>query len=347
MLLSVGAALAGVLGGAVFVLAQAPALDEESPDAAPDASETAADVSPDPPVTTPKSSPPTPEPSLPPQPSSAAPFEAHPDDVYRNAKQVAGRVVQHLTTYPTGSAPRDVAATVVSEFGGDMDTLAAAAAGLVNPTAASSGRVVYPQLGGVTPNAASVMVLVRQETIDAEGRSATVTRTLDVRLRLEGDRWAFDHLASDGGPAESRPGDLSPAAVAVLDHPGIDLPDSARWDIYRGDIDDGLLALMADLAERHHIGVLVLSTGHPWEVFASGRQSNHTKGRAVDIYAVDGEPVIAQRAEDTPAYELSRSLFDQGVPELGSPWAFDGFGGRSFTDVVHQDHVHVAVTTAA
>lgn len=231
----------------------------------------------------------------------------------------------------------------MSKFGGDMDALAATAGGLVQPASVSTGTVMYPQMGGVTPDAVSVMVLVRQETIDAEGRAATVTRTLDIRLRLEGDRWAFDRLASDGGPVESRPDHLSPAATAVLDHPGIELPDSARWDIYRGDIDQQLLELMMILAEHHPIGVLVLSTGHPWEVFGTDRQSNHTKGKAVDVYAIDGEFVVAQRDEGNLAYELSRSLFDQGVAELGSPWAFDGFGGRSFTDAVHQDHLHVAV----
>ncbi|HZW45071.1 MAG TPA: hypothetical protein VFF32_11890 [Dermatophilaceae bacterium] len=38
---------------------------------------------------------------------------------------------------------------------------------------------------------------------------------------------------------------------------------------------------------------------------------------------------------------LSRWLFDHGLPELGSPWAFDGYGGRSFTNVVHTDHLHL------
>lgn len=31
------------------------------------------------------------------------------------------------------------------------------------------------------------------------------------------------------------------------------------------------------------------------------------------------------------------------VSQIGAPWALDGYGGRSFTDVVHQDHLHVGV----
>jgi hypothetical protein len=53
--------------------------------------------------------------------------------------------------------------------------------------------------------------------------------------------------------------------------------------------------------------------------------------------------VSQQPDEGTPAWELNHRLFADGeVPELGGPWAFDGFGGRSFTNEVHLDHLHVA-----
>lgn len=342
VLLSIGATLVGIIGGAVLVLAQAPAT------APPREAQAVAEVGPAPATNRPAPEPPEPSPMAEPAPTlaPAAPFEPDPADVYPNAKRLAGRVAQRLTTYPPGSTPQGVAEALVGESGGDVEALAAAAEDLVHPAAASSGAVVYAQLGGVTPRAASVMVVTRQETIDGDGDAASVTRTLDIRLRLEGDSWTFDHVASDGGPPEPRPDDLSPAAAAVVDHPGVDLPDSAKWDTYRGEIDERLLELMLAIADRQRIGVVVLSTGHPWEVFGTQRQSDHTRGGAVDVYAVDGELVVAQRADGTPAHELSRWLFDSGVPGLGSPWAFDGFGGRSFTDVVHQDHLHVAVGRA-
>ena len=47
---------------------------------------------------------------------------------------------------------------------------------------------------------------------------------------------------------------------------------------------------------------------------------------------------MARIASATPAkigYDL--------VSEVGSPWALDGYGGRSFTDDVHLDHVHIGV----
>ncbi len=39
---------------------------------------------------------------------------------------------------------------------------------------------------------------------------------------------------------------------------------------------------------------------------------------------------------------MSRAA-DEAAVRIGSPWALDGLGGRSFTDVVHQDHLHIAV----
>jgi hypothetical protein len=78
-------------------------------------------------------------------------------------------------------------------------------------------------------------------------------------------------------------------------------------------------------------------------VFDTDRLSNHAQGRAVDIYAVDGANVVEQRIEGSPAYSLAAWMHDLAVEEIGSPWDFDGPGGRSFTDAAHQDHIHIAV----
>lgn len=90
-----------------------------------------------------------------------------------------------------------------------------------------------------------------------------------------------------------------------------ELPDSARWDIHRGDIDPRLLQLMVQIADRSPIGVVTLASGHPFNIFGTNRQSAHTLGSAVDLYGVDGELVVRQRREGTPASELSRWLLDR------------------------------------
>lgn len=148
-------------------------------------------------------------------------------------------------------------------------------------------------------------------------------------------------LASLGGEAPATPTPLSGSADSVLSNPGIDLPDSARWDIESGAIDARVLDLLAELARDHRLSVTVLATGHPNNVFASRRVSNHTVGRAVDIWAIDGRPVVEQRQPDGALAALARSLLARGVTELGGPWDLDGPGGASFANTVHQDHLHL------
>ena len=265
------------------------------------------------------------------------------DEVYQNAKRLSATVAQRLATYPRGSKPQRVSRAVAREFGASPERLLGAARELVRAEFQSAGTVVYPQLGGLTPTSASVMVVIDQDLLDGAGARRAERRTLDVRLRLVDGEWALDAVASGGGTPAERPARLPPEAAAVVDHPSVVLSDSARWDIYAGRIAPELLSLIARIGDRHEIEVATLSTGHPFNVFATDRQSNHTKGRAVDIYSVDGDTVVSQRAGRTPARRLTRWLFGQGVPELGSPWALDGYGGRSFTDDVHLDHLHVGV----
>lgn len=275
------------------------------------------------------------------------PYEPADGDVYPNAKRLAGRLAQALGTYTAGSRPEDVAQAAAQVTGADPATLLPGLAWMVEPTAASVGEVEYAQLGGLTADSASVMVVLRQYLRPEEAEPVTLVRVLDVRLRLAGAEWAVDGLASDGGAPEDAPAEPSPIAKAVLDDPRVHLPDSGRWDVRRGQVDDDILALIGRIAERHEIRVAVLLSGHPINVFGGDKQSNHTKGRAVDIYAIDGELVVRQRQPGTPAHTLALWLFEQGVTELGGPWDFDPPGGRSFTDVVHQDHLHVAVAPPA
>ncbi len=259
-----------------------------------------------------------------------------PGEVFPDAKQLAADTAQALTTYPHGSTPEGVAQAA------GVPHVAAVLGRLVDRDAASAGTVVYPQMGGATEDAASIMVVLHQVRERTDGRSEEM-RTLDLRLERTLDGWAVSGLASDGGAPADAPAELPPEAAAVLEHERIALPDSARWDIYHGRVDPGLLQLVLEIAEHQEIHAVTMSTGHPHEVFGANRRSNHARGLAIDLYAVDGVPVVEQRHDGSAAHRLARWLYDVGVPELGSPWAFDGHGGRSFTDVVHHDHLHIGV----
>jgi len=262
-----------------------------------------------------------------------------PNETHPNAKRLASQVSLALTTYSAGETTQQIAERL--EFAGAAAPELAAT--LHIPGAWSQGRIIYPQLGGLGTNAASVMVVVEQMVGTAEGIQVFI-RTLDVRLALSGSSWRFADLASIGGTLITEPATPSPQALAVLNNPRIEMPDSARWDILSGAISPDLLAVMSRLAERTPFGVVTLSQGHPYEVFGTDRQSDHTRGRAVDIYRLSDTLVIDGRADRSAVHQTVQWLYQQPeIRQIGSPWALDGVGGKSFTDRLHQDHLHVAV----
>jgi hypothetical protein len=266
-------------------------------------------------------------------------------DVYPNAKRLAGRIAQRVTTYDRGAHAREVARSL-PQSGGRVASLAEVIEPVVHRSERSTGEVVYGQLSGITPSTAGVMVAVRQTLEDDEGETRTESRVFDVRLRRAGGPWELDTIGSVGGRPIERTGDLPSAAERVLDNPRIELFDSARWDILSGDIDPALLEALEDAARRYRLSVLVLRAGHPPNVWATNRPSAHTQGFAADIYAIDGELVVRQRSNGSAAYRLAQSLLAAGARQLGSPWVLGTGPPQSFTDDVHQDHLHLQQTAA-
>jgi hypothetical protein len=285
----------------------------------------------------------TPAPEAPaPRVAWPAPVRYAPDraEDYPNGKRLAARVAARAVTYPRGASARQVARRLGPSAAGTA-ALAAAIEPVVERKLESSGRVVYPQLSGVTPTSLGAMVVVRQRLRGPAGERRTVTRVFDVRLRRSGGPWRLDRIGSVGGKAVPRPQTLSPAARRVIGNANITLTDSARWDIYRGDIDAGLLGALDRFAERRRISVSVLRSGHPREVWETSRPSAHSRGYAADIYAVDGRLVVRQREAGEPAHALAESVVAAGAAQVGSPWILGPGGRRSFSDPVHQDHLHV------
>lgn len=266
-------------------------------------------------------------------------YQPLPGEPVPEAKQAAADAVQALTTFEAGPDPSVAAGAALAGLGAPAE-LVAQAGPLFLAGSASVGDIVYPQLGGLTAASASVMVVVRQRLLTG-GEKQAVVRTLDVRLARRGQAWVVTGIESVGGSAPNPLPQPSAAAAPVLANSNISLSDSARWDILAGRIDDRVLAVLAKLGVDHRLDVTVLATGHPNEVFGSSHTSNHTKGRAVDIWAFDGRPVVEQRDPAGPLATLARSLLADGVTELGGPWDLDGAGGASFANTVHQDHLHV------
>ncbi len=274
------------------------------------------------------------------RPLKAQPYQPGSDEEFINGKRLAGRVAQQALTYERGATPRDVAAAL-PRAGVGRARLARVLDPVVQPGTRSVGRVIYPQLSGVTSISLGAMVVVRQRLQSASGENRVLTRVLDVRLRRAGGPWSLDRIVSVGGSPVPRPASLPPAAMRALDSPNITMSDSARWDIHRGAVDTALLAALVNAARDQRFSIAVFRAGHPPNVWETTRASAHSRGFAADIYAVDGRLVITQRLPEGPAYELASSLYANGATQLGSPWTFGTEGARSFTDAVHQDHIHV------
>jgi hypothetical protein len=284
---------------------------------------------------------------LPDAPDPAPPYEPVAAETHPNAKALGALVAQTLTTADPGE-PLEAIVERASDGRGRTEDVEAARP-LHHPDGWSRGEVLYPQFGGLTEGRCSIMAVTRQTLGYPDGAVEEVVRTIDVRLRIVDGGWTFESLASAGGTPVDRPDDLPEAATAVLDDPRIELPDSARWDIHRGATSPALLALLGRLAdETGGFAVCVLESGHPVNVFGTDRLSDHTRGRAADLHALGGRLVIEDRQQGSGTDRAVGWLYDDPIrPVVGSPWALDGFGGRSFTDAVHQDHLHVAVPRAA
>ncbi|MBA2530429.1 MAG: hypothetical protein H0V19_10815, partial [Euzebyales bacterium] len=290
--------------------------------------------------------PPPPEPPQPYEPLAAEPLP--------NLKLAAARFAEALLTYPVGASSRDVVAAALGAAPATSSIAAVArvAAPLFPPGAGSQGRVIYPQFGGLQPlgpaaRRASIMVVVEQRLVPDSGEPRSVTRTMDVRLRVDGGKWKAWSLYSAGGTEIPRPAGLPAHAARVLDDRRIELADTARWDVHAGLIDERVLRTMSAVAERLAISVAVLRTGHPYNVFGEkGRVSSHTVGRAVDVWAVDGIPVVEQARRGTPPWKVVGRLLDtRRVTQVGSPFDRDPPppNSRSFSDTVHSDHIHIGV----
>lgn len=270
----------------------------------------------------------------------SSPYVSVPSEVEPNLKAVAVATVQALMTYDAQNSSTDAARRRLVAAAAAPQIADKAGAVLIEG-AQSAADVVYPQLGGLTNDRASVMLVIRQRLLQRQDLQ-TFVRTVDVRLVRHDGQWTVEDIASFGGDAPASPAEPSATARQVLTHPAIDLPDSARWDISSGRVAEPVLALLVDLAQTHRLGVTVFASGHPLEVFGTTRVSNHTRGAAVDLWLVD-TPIVAQRGPNGPLPALVSDLLKRGVTELGSPFDVDGPAGASFTDTVHQDHLHLAI----
>ncbi|WP_458247544.1 hypothetical protein [Streptomyces sp. MAI_2237] len=255
------------------------------------------------------------------------------------AKLRAVQLVEALGAWRPGESGTAAARSRVSAL--HLGPALADQAGPLLPTAdAAAVQVIDAQYGGILADSASVLVVCRQWTRTPDRVSAGGT-TVDVRLVRTASGWTVTALhPAHPGAAERRP----PSRVReIMSDPHIELPPAARADLLAGRVHDSVLAAMLRLAGTYRMSVSVVRSGHPLDVFGTRRPSDHPRGRAFDVWRIDGHPVVDPGTSRTLIERFMRDAAAAGSYNVGGPLRPSGGATASqfFSDATHHDHVHI------
>ena len=129
----------------------------------------------------------------------------------------------------------------------------------------------------------------------------------------------------------------------VLADKGLEIYGCGREDVAGGQIDRRVLAMLAYLrAKGFELSVTSMRCGHGL-LTTSGNVSEHSTGDAVDIAAINGEPVLGNQGPGTITDELVRVILQlQGTMHPHQVISLEDLPGEaSFAMSDHADHVHV------
>ena len=99
-----------------------------------------------------------------------------------------------------------------------------------------------------------------------------------------------------------------------------------------------MLGTLLAMAQRWLVDVSVVRSGHPFYVFGTNRPSDHPKGHAVDVWALDGNALV-EPVHHPLAVEGMRLAVAHGGYNVGGPVLLSG--PQYFSDRTHQDHIHL------
>jgi hypothetical protein len=221
---------------------------------------------------------------------------------------------------------------------GHSPDLADALAPLLGAGDAAVSIVRDAQFGGILSGSSSVLVVVDQWRALPDGSVVAGGTTVDVRLVASSPRWRVTeaHPARPGAAAAS----LTSPARKVLADTRIRLPHAARSDVLAGTVHDSVLTLLVALSREHVVDVSVLRSGHPLRVFGTSRTSDHPRGRAVDVWALDDRPLVLPTNHALAARAMRLGVA-HGAYNVGGPTLLPG--RQYFSDRTHQDHVHLGL----
>ncbi|KUN09730.1 hypothetical protein AQI95_04000 [Streptomyces yokosukanensis] len=259
-------------------------------------------------------------------------------EVQPAAKLRAVRLVEAIGAWAAGQGGAAAARARVAALG--LPTALVGRAGPLLPTADEAAlQVVYAQYGGILSRSASVLVVCRQWTRRG-GTTRAGGSTVDVRLSRSGSDWTVDALyPARPGPALRS---LAPDIRTALSDDRIVLPPAAVADLRSGQVHTSAARALLALARTYRLEVSVVRSGHPLDVFGTGRPSDHPRGRAFDVWRIDGHAVVDPATSRGLIERFMRDAAAAGSYNVGGPVLLPGGGaGQFFSDATHHDHVHV------
>jgi hypothetical protein len=256
---------------------------------------------------------------------------------------VKGRAVALVQTIGAWSTPGGGSVTAAgarAQAAGFDASLADSLGGLLGAGESAACQVVDAQYGGILSSSSSVLVVVDQWRLGADGVVTPGGSTVDIRLTKASPHWRVVavHPAAPGHASSSPDADTR----AVLANARIRLPHAARADVATGTVSTHVLSTLRALADRHVVDVSVVRSGHPLLVFGTDRPSDHPKGHAVDVWALDGRALVVPAnhglAETGMRLAVAHGAYNVGGPVLLS-------GPQYFSDNTHRDHIHLGFTS--
>jgi hypothetical protein len=265
------------------------------------------------------------------------PWRPRPGEVSPAVKARATRLLEVVGSWSTTGGGSRSAARARAATAGFDPALVDALGPLLGQGDAAALQVVDAQYGGILASSSSVLVVLDQWRSTA-GKVHPGGTTVDVRLVRDNPRWRVVgvHPAAPGPESSS----LSAPARTVIASKRIRLPHAAHADVVAGHIHDSVLRLLVAMSAHHAVDVSVLRSGHPLLVFGTSRPSAHPLGRAVDVWALDGRPLVLPENESL-ASSAMRFAVARGASNVGGPALLEG--PQYFSDSTHQDHIHLGM----
>lgn len=283
---------------------------------------------------------PTPSPSTssPPPATSLLPattaWAADGNEIRGAVKLVATRLVEAMGSWDLHGAGAAAAGARVSALGIDPAFVNSVAA-LVDGGVAARIQVIDAQYGGLLTSTASVLVPTRQWLVNEAGTITERGWTFDVRVSAASPTWKVTAITpSDPGPSVQ----VGSLATQVLGSSRIVLPPASRADVASGQVHDSVLSAMLKLTQSYTLGISVIRSGHPLNVFGTSRLSDHPKGRAFDAWQINGLPVVSAATPRSLVTGYMTAVAGIGSYNVGGPYLLSGL--TYFSDQTHHDHVH-------